>query len=148
MPSDLSSPRLGERSLKLIDDMANWGLHKRLLGEVDVFQLDSTHELYAHMNINYVRAPHLPDYAHYGELMDAMAHNDGNFITTGEVLLPELELGKAAVRAKISHTFPLRMAEIVWGDGAETRRQIVSLENTGEFGNRQFTWHADAPGCA
>src|SRR5438034_4949855 len=94
MPSDLSSPRLGERSLKLLDDMANWGLHKRLLGEVDVFQLDSTHELYAHMNINYVRAARLPDYEHYGELLDALAHNDDNFITTGEVLLPEVKLGK------------------------------------------------------
>src|SRR5262249_27569202 len=117
MPSDLSSPRLGERSLKLIDDMSNWGLHKRLLGEVDVFQLDSTHELYAHMNINYVRAPRLPDYAHYGELMDSLAHNDDNFITTGEVLLPEVKLGKASIHAKIGHTFPLRMAEVVWGDG-------------------------------
>src|SRR5262249_13033326 len=44
MPSDLSSPRLGERALKLVSDMNNWGLRKRLLGEVDVFQLDSTHE--------------------------------------------------------------------------------------------------------
>ena len=55
MPSDLSSPRLGERSLKLVDDMNNWGMKKRIMGEVDVFQLDSTHELYAHMNVNYVR---------------------------------------------------------------------------------------------
>src|SRR2546429_311411 len=41
MPSDLSSPRLGERALKLLDDMCNWNLRKRLLGEVDVFQIDS-----------------------------------------------------------------------------------------------------------
>ncbi|MDQ2901128.1 MAG: hypothetical protein M3Y07_15215 [Acidobacteriota bacterium] len=43
MPSDLSSPRLGERAFKTLDDMNNLGLKKRMIGEVDVFQLDSTH---------------------------------------------------------------------------------------------------------
>ena len=46
MNTDLSSVRLGDRGFKTVDDMNNWGLRKRLLGEVDVFQLDSTHELY------------------------------------------------------------------------------------------------------
>ena len=57
----MASPRMGERSLTLLDDMSNWGLRKLLLAEVDVFQIDHTHELYAHMNINYVRAAALPD---------------------------------------------------------------------------------------
>ncbi len=57
MNTDLSSPRLGDRAFKTVDDLNNWGLHKRLIGEVDVFQLDSTHELYGHMNINYLRVP-------------------------------------------------------------------------------------------
>ena len=26
-----------------------------MLGEVDVFKLDQTHELYGHMNVNYIR---------------------------------------------------------------------------------------------
>ena len=132
MPSDLSSPRLGERSLKLLDDMSNWGLHKRLLGEVDVFQIDSTHELWAHMNINYVRMPRLPDYDHYGELLDALAHND-NFISTGEVLLPEWKLDAQTLHAKVSHTFPLKMAEVVWGNGEETFRETIPLDQTREF---------------
>src|SRR5438552_8939187 len=94
MPSDVSSPRLGERALKLLDDMNNWGVRKRLLGEVDVFQLDSTHELYAHMNANYVRLPRLPDFDHYGEVVEALARGDG-FITTGGVLLPEFSISGA-----------------------------------------------------
>jgi len=49
MPSDLSLPRLGERAFKTSDDMNNLGLHKVMLGEVDVFQLSPTDELYAHM---------------------------------------------------------------------------------------------------
>ena len=46
MPADLSRPRLGERVLDLLDDMANWG-RKYVLGEVDVFKIDHTHELTA-----------------------------------------------------------------------------------------------------
>ena len=37
MPSDLSSPRLGERAFKTLDDVNNLGLHKHMIGEVDVF---------------------------------------------------------------------------------------------------------------
>jgi hypothetical protein len=49
------APKQGERVLDLLDDMANWGHKKYVLGEVDVFKIDHTHELYAHMNVNYVR---------------------------------------------------------------------------------------------
>jgi len=51
--------------------MNNLGLKKKMLGEVDVFQLDSTHELYGHLNINYVHLPYLPSYDNYGQLLDA-----------------------------------------------------------------------------
>ncbi len=55
MPADLSHDQLGRRVLDLMDDMANWGEAKYVLGEVDVFKLDHTHELYGHMNVNYIR---------------------------------------------------------------------------------------------
>ena len=54
MPADLSLDKLGTRALNLLDDMANWGDKKYLPGEVDVFKIDHTHELYGHMNINYI----------------------------------------------------------------------------------------------
>src|SRR4051794_13076204 len=88
MPSDLSSPRLGERAFRILDDMNNWGLRKRTIGEVDVFQLDMTHELYAHMNVNYLPLAELPDFDHYGHLLDAVAKGAG-FISTGEIVLPQ-----------------------------------------------------------
>ncbi|HUJ22534.1 MAG TPA: hypothetical protein VLX58_13470 [Bryobacteraceae bacterium] len=149
MPSDLSSPRLGERALKLLDDMSNWGMRKHLLGEVDVFQIDSTHELYAHMNANYVRIGELPDFDHYGELVEALARGDG-FITTGEVLLPEFSISAAPAginaRARIQWTFPLQFAEIVWGDGAQTHREILPLATTRGFSESTFDWRAAASG--
>ena len=62
-----------------------------------------------------------------------LVNEDDNFITTGEVLLPEVKLGKTSVRAKVSNTFPLRMAEVVWGDGEKTSRITIPLEQTREF---------------
>lgn len=149
MPSDLSSPSLGERSLKLLDDMSNWGFKKRIFGEVDVFQIDATHELYAHMNVNYVRIPSVPPYDGNGQLLDTLANGDF-FVTTGEVLLPSVTISAGAgdrinVRAKVTWTFPLAMAEVVWGDGGETHREIFPLVETREFGDREFTWQLDAP---
>ena len=147
LPSDLSLPRLGERAFKLVDDMSNWGLRKQLFGEVDVFQIDSTHELYAHMNVNYVKLPSVPAFDNYGALLDALRRSEF-FVTTGEVLLPEVRItggagGRIVVRARIRHTFPLEMAEIVWGDGGGTNRKIVPLTETHSFGDFSFAAEAD-----
>ena len=148
MPSDLSSPRLGERALKLLDDMNNWGLKKRLIGEVDVFQLDSTHELYAHMNVNYMRIPELPRYEDYGLLLQALARGD-YFTSTGEILLPEVNISselanQIGVRMKVNYTFPLKMAEVVWGNGSETFREIFPLDTTRAFATSSFEWKVQA----
>ncbi len=148
MPSDLSSPRLGERALKLLDEMNNWGLRKRLLGEVDVFQLDHTHELYAHMNVNYARVGGLPGYDQYGRFLQALAQGD-YFVATGEVLLPQVSISPAsaneiAVRADVRWTFPLQLAEIVWGNGSETFRKAFPLEMTREFGSSSYEWKVEA----
>jgi hypothetical protein len=149
MPSDLSSPRESERALKLLDDMSNWGMKKRLIGEVDVFQIDSTHELYAHMNVNYVRVPRLPDYDHYGAMLDGLAKGE-YFITTGEVLLPETSItgtsDEIVARAKVEHTFPLQMAEVVWGDGSGTFRKTIPLDSTREFSSESYEWKVPAKG--
>jgi hypothetical protein len=150
MPADLSTPRLGERSLNLLDDMNNWGLRKRIFGEVDVFQFDHTHELYAHMNINYVKLDRLPDFDHYNEALEPLARGEF-FTTTGEVLLADWKIASGqgnqiAVNAEVRWTFPLRFAEIVWGDGAKTERQIIPMDSTREFGNSKFEWTTAAPG--
>ena len=147
MPSDLSSPRLAERAFKTVDDMNNLGLRKRMIGEVDVFQLDSTHELYGHMNVNYVRLPSLPSYDNYGRLLDTVAKGD-YFITTGEIILSNTNIkgagDKISAHASLSYTFPLRMAEVVWGDGSQTFRKIFPLDNTREFQEASFDWEVEA----
>jgi hypothetical protein len=148
MNTDLSSPRLGDRGFKTVDDLNNWGLHKRLIGEVDVFQLDSTHELYGHMNVNYLRLPALPSFDHWADALAAVARGE-YFTTTGEVLLPrtsmQANLEEITAKVSASWTFPLRMAEIVWGDGRETHRQTIPLADTREFDEHEFTWQVKTP---
>jgi hypothetical protein len=150
LPSDLSSPRLGDRAFDLVDELNNRGLRKRMLGEVDVFQFDHTHELYAHMNVNYVRLDRLPSFERWGDALAPLAKGEF-FTTTGEVLLPETSLASSSaaeivVKARVQWTFPLQFAEIVWGDGETTHRRILELTSTREFGNQTFEWRTTASG--
>lgn len=133
MPADLSSPRLGDRVLDLVDELNNQGLRKRLLGEVDVFQVDHTHELYAHMNVNYVRLDRLPTFDRWGDALVPLARGEF-FTTTGEVLLPDVDLASSSAdeivaRTHVLWTFPLRFAEIVWGDGLVVAFECGAIVN-------------------
>lgn len=149
MPSDPSSPRLGDRVLTLLDDMQTWGARKKVLGEVDVFQFDSTHELYAHMNINYVRADRLPDFENYDEILEPL-HRNEFFVTTGEVLLPSIRIGTddpktLRIDAELQWTLPLARAEITWGSGEEVHHEVIELEQTRAHGSGRFEWRIPAP---
>jgi len=150
LPSDLASIRLGERAFKTIDDLNNLGLRKVMLGEVDVFQLSSSDEIYAHMNINYVEAKSLPGTDRSISLLESVAEGK-SFISTGEIVIPKSTLAAGpgeTIRVKLNAetTFPLRAAEVVWGDGKETHMKRFDLSDTGEFEHPSFEWNVDAPG--
>ena len=157
MPADLSRPKLGERVLDLLSDMANWGQQKYVIGEVDVFKLDPTHELYAHMNINYVRLEELPRFEDgWQPLLDALSQGKF-FVSTGEVLLGDFLVGgsqsgetlqlvgdrRPELSVTLDWTFPLRFAEVVSGDGRQVYRQRIDLSHTRAFGRRRLTLHPD-----
>ncbi|MBI3693721.1 MAG: hypothetical protein HY238_02615 [Acidobacteria bacterium] len=114
-----------------------WQTHPRTKGYV--FKIDETHELYAHMNVNYLRLPSLPAFEDYTPVARALEKGD-YFITTGEVLIPEHSITPDGVRARVRWTFPLALAEIVWGDGAYTKRHLISLHDTASFGESSFDW--------
>src|SRR4051812_12093211 len=148
MPGDLSTLRQGVRALNLLNDMNNWGLPKRLLAETDMFAIDHTSELYAHMNANYVRISELPNFDNYGRMLEAVSRGDF-FISMGQVLLPEVEISKASPSTIKAHvrtqwTFPLAFGEIVWGDGKETFTRTFDLADTRPFGNATFEWSTEA----
>ena len=152
MPADLSRPRLGWRVLDLLDDTANWGAKKYILGEVDIFQVDRSTEFYAHSNINYLRLDRVPLYEEGWAPVLKSLRDGAFFISTGEVLLPKfsvsgkasgetLELeasGRASLEASLSWTFPMAFAEIVTGDGKNVYRTRIDLADTGAYGERSL----------
>jgi hypothetical protein len=149
MPSDLSLPQLGQRGFKTIDDLNNLGFRKHMLGEIDVFQLSEGDELYGLLNLNYLRLPHLPTFDHYDEILKSVQKGDG-FISTGEVLLPAFELsgrgsGEVRMNARITSTFPLRLAALVWGDGKTTHRETIPLDSTLAFDDHTYAWSEKTP---
>ena len=152
LPADLSGYRLGERALDLMDDMANWGDKKHMPGEVDVFKLDHTHELYGHMNINYLQVDHLPDFDDgWQPILDAL-RGGKFFTTTGEILLEGFAVGGASsgatlklasdepadVRVDLTWTFPLHVVNIVTGNGEQVSTRSISMNDMPAFGRLTF----------
>jgi hypothetical protein len=67
------------------------------------------------------------------------------------VLIPEHAIGESAAGklkgfAEVRNTLPLEFAEIVWGDGKETRRHTIPLQSSGQFGKQKIEFEFDAPG--
>jgi hypothetical protein len=153
MPADLSREKLGERVLNLMSDMANWGQRKYVPGEVDVFTIDHTHELYSHMNINYVQLVRVPRFDEGWQSVLDVLRNGKFFVTTGEILIPTFSVGgkqsgdvlkvsakpDAELQAEIRWTFPLAFAEIVSGDGRQVYRERIDLSDTAAFGSRTLS---------
>ncbi len=141
MPADLSSPRLGDRVLDLVDELNNQGLRKRMLGEVDVFQVDHTHELYAHMNINYVKLDRLPHSiggaTRSRRWRGASSSPPPAKCSCPTWTSPHRPRNEIVAKAHVLWTFPLRFAEIVWGDGQTTHREVIELADTREFGEHR-----------
>ena len=147
MPADLSKPRLGERVLDLLDDTANWGAKKYIVGEVDIFQVDRTTEFYAHANINYLRLDHIPRFEDGWEPVLKALRDGAFFISTGEVLMPRFTIGgkqsgqtlkldasgRAELEVGLSWTFPMAFAELIMGDGKQVHRKRIDLTGTGAF---------------
>jgi hypothetical protein len=159
MPADCSLPRLGTRVLDLLDDMNNWGAHKQAPGEVDVFKINADSELYAHMNVNYLKLDRLPRFAAGWQPILTALRGGRFFTTTGEVLIPAFWIddkqsgdtlaapsAPSRLRATITWTFPLTFAEIVSGDGQQVYRQRIDLQDTGPFGSRELDIPIDLRG--
>jgi len=160
MPADLSQPRLGSRVLDLLDDMSNWGPPKYVLGEVDVFKIEPSHELYAHMNVNYLKIDTIPRFQDgWQPILDTL-RNGQFFVTTGEVLIPEFTVNgsspgavakltkkqSAKVTLNLQWTFPLDYAALITGDGRTIKRQRLDLSDTTAFGQKTWAVEIDLTG--
>ncbi|MEM9018738.1 MAG: hypothetical protein AAGC68_17140, partial [Verrucomicrobiota bacterium] len=148
MPADYSDDRLGRRVLDLLDDMNQWGEHKQIIAEADLFKLNAASELYGHANINYLKLDGVPEFGDgWATILDSL-RNRQYFSGTGEVLILSLtyngmefpaqisksDSGSVRVSADLQWTFPLSFAEIISGDGNKVYRERIDLSDTGTFG--------------
>jgi len=142
MPLDLSKDRLGFRSFQLMDDVAQWGYRKSMLGEVDTFLLDATHEIYAHMNVNYLQLQEFPSKTNWASVVECV-RNGEFFTTTGELLIHRWNATSAGVTATVEWYFPPAFAEITWGDDNGIRKLKRALTNGIEFETCELVMPAD-----
>src|SRR5882762_3791971 len=94
------------------------------------------------MNINYLR---LDRHHLFDRRGDAQVHlaTDEFYLITGMVDVPEADLTSSSAAQIVATvhavwTFPLRFAEIVWGDGRTTHREVISMAETREFGSERL----------
>ena len=140
--------RLGRRVLDLLDDMNQWGEHKQILAEADLFALNAASELYGHANINYLKLDSVPKYEKgWASVLDAL-RNRQYFSSTGEVLIESLtwngnefpeeisvsDAKSVEIIANLKWTFPLSFAEVISGDGESIFRHRINLSHTGAIG--------------
>jgi hypothetical protein len=139
--------------------MANWGPRKYVPGEVDVFKLDHTHELYGHMNINYLQLDRLPQFDEgWQPVLDAL-RSGRFFVTTGEVLIRDFRVGgkgsgetlsrandeQPELRLDVEWTFPPRFVEVISGDGTKVYRERHELLE-GAFAKHELRLKPDLRG--
>jgi hypothetical protein len=150
LPVDLSQKRLGEvRCFGTLDDMNNWGAPKYMVGEVDTYKKFPDYDLYGDFNVNYVKLERVPGFHDWSAINRALRAGEF-FVTTGEVLIPRwsVEGGSNSrdVVADVEWTFPLEFVEVVWGDGQQVGRKIVSATDQPPFGSRSFRIPFEAGG--
>ena len=155
MGLDGSEQRLCEyRCLPLWDEMNNWVADKptppKFIQAIsEIYGENYGDDIYANNPVNYVHLERLPAPGEWGPIVDAMERGD-YFVTSGEVLIPHYAVegtgSRRTVTADVEWTFPLEFAELVWGDGVTTGRQIIAATELPPFGKKRFTMPFDARG--
>ena len=151
LPVDQSEKRICEkRCLGLLDDMNNWSGAKYMIAEGDTYMKDPEDETYPQVVVNYIKLDRIPGFDEpWTPVLNAL--QSGNyFVTSGEILLRGWSVqGSGEHRfydADVEWTFPPEFAELVWGDGQTSNREIISLSEMAPFAGRQFHIPFDAAG--
>ena len=151
LPVDQSEKRLCEgRCLALLDDMNNWSGPKYMLAEGDTYMKYPDDETYPQLVVNYVKLDSVPKYSDgWMPVLKALRAGD-YFVTSGEVLFRNWAIeGTGPHRfynAEVEWTFPPEFAELVWGDGKTTNREIVSLSQMAPMSSHRFHIPFDVDG--
>jgi len=151
LPVDLSEKRLCEgRCLALLDDMNNWTGPKYMLAEGDTYMKYPDDETYPQMVVNYIKLDSMPKFEEgWTPVLKALRAGD-YFVTSGEVLFRNWGVeGTGPHRfynAEVEWTYPPEFAELVWGDGKTTNREIVSMTQMAPLTSHRFRIPFDVTG--
>lgn len=151
LPVDQSEKRLCEgRCLALLDDMNNWTGPKYMLAEGDTYMKYPDDETYPQLVVNYVKLDSVLKYSDgWMPVLKALRAGD-YFVTSGEVLFRNFGIeGNGPHRfynAEVEWTFPPEFAELVWGDGKTTNREIISLSQMAPQSSHRFRVPFDVDG--
>ena len=106
-------------------------------------------DTYGMSPVNYLKMDSVPSPDDMSPVINALRAGD-YFITTGEILIPYYEVrgtgNDRTVIAELEWTFPLEFVELVWGDGEEIGRDIISATHLPPFGEKRFEIPFDASG--
>jgi hypothetical protein len=155
MGVDRSEQRLSDfRCMPLFDEMNNWVADlpvspKYMDAITETYEQGPGDDFYANNPVSYIKVEGQPGIDNWKPIVDAMLK--GNyFVTSGEVLIPYYSVegtgDKRTISADVEWTFPLEFAEVVWGDGQKTERQIISVTDEPAFGKHHFAIPFDATG--
>jgi hypothetical protein len=155
MGVDRSEQRLSDyRCMPLFDDMNNWVADlptppKYMDAITETYEQGPGDDFYANNPVSYIKVVGIPGIDNWKPIIDAMMA--GNFfVTSGEVLIPSYSVkgtgNQRIISADVEWTFPLEFAEVVWGDGEKTDRQIISATDLPAFGKHHFQIPFDAQG--
>ena len=142
-PVDMSERRLCPvRCFDTLDDINNWAGPKYLVAEGDTYTKFPEDEIYGESSVNYIKVDSLPSFdGDWSPIFDAMRAGEF-FVTTGEILIPNHGVEGAGNQrsyfAEVEWTFPLEFVEIVWGDGENVNRKVVSARDRAPFGRERF----------
>lgn len=155
MGVDRSEQRLCDfRCMPLFDEMNNWmaaaGKPPKYMDAItETYEIGPGDDFYGNSPVTYVKVEGTPTADNFRPVVDAMRKGEF-FATSGEVLIPAYSISGAGahqvIHADVQWTFPLEFAEIVWGDGQKTDRQIIPLTELPEFGKHYFDLPFDATG--
>ncbi|MBL8292463.1 MAG: hypothetical protein JNN08_11540, partial [Bryobacterales bacterium] len=117
------------------------------VAEGDTYAKYPDDETYPHLMVNYIQVPRLPAFDEDWSPITQAMRAGRFFVTSGEVLIRSVSLeGKNAVNADVEWTFPLEFVEVVWGDGRETARKIVSATDKLAHSTSRFRIPIDLQG--
>jgi len=151
LPVDQSEKRLCEgRCLALLDDMNNWSGAKYMIAEGDTYRKNPDDETYPQLVVNYVKLDQVPRYDQgWAPVLKAMRAGD-YFVSSGEILFRNWGIegtgSRRAYTAEVEWTFPPEFAELVWGDGKTTGREIINMNQMPPFSSNKFRVPFDVTG--